>query len=79
MNWVTIVEWIPGKFNQVDTYPDEGIELLVTDGTHYDVAWYARSGDYKWIKTKLLEDTIEDFVAFKPTHWTYITPPKDKI
>lgn len=72
MKWTKIIEWLPNTPNQKDTYPEEGVEVVVSDGKHYDVAWYLRSGEYKWVKTCLRIDTLYDFSDFKPTHWAPI-------
>lgn len=72
MEWIKIVEWIPYQPKQLDTYPPEGVEVLVTDGTHYDVAWYLRSGEYRWVKTNVKNDALDDFLNFIPTHWSSI-------
>jgi hypothetical protein len=66
MNWITLLE------DKHETFPDEGIEVLVTDGTNYDVAWYLMSSTYEWRKTDLEEDTTKKFNAFKITKWSYI-------
>jgi len=31
LNWTKLVEWVPLKFNQIDTDPEEGIPVLVSD------------------------------------------------
>lgn len=61
--WITI---IPGDY---DTYPPEGIDVLVTDGTHYDVANFLMSSSYVWMKTNLEEDTQREFKDFIVIKW----------
>lgn len=73
MDWIKLEPWIPGKRNQIDTWPEEGIEVLVTDGTHYDVAWYLYSQSYMWMKTSVKQDDCVEFVNFVPTHWASIS------
>jgi hypothetical protein len=46
------MEWVYLTKNDYDTYPDEGCDVIVSDGTHYDVAYYIMSGSYKWVKAK---------------------------
>lgn len=68
-NWIKIDnKFLPSK----DTFPPEGIEVLISDGENYDVAYYLRSGEYKWIKVKVKDDDIEDFLQFVPTMWCKI-------
>jgi hypothetical protein len=66
MKWIDFIE------NNFDTYPSEGHDVLVTDGTNYDVAWYVMSGTYKWMKTDLQADDSKEFNQFKITKWAYI-------
>ena len=66
MNWIEIIK------DDYDTYPKEGINVLVSDGINYDVAYYIMSGSYKWIKEDLIEDDINDFTSFIISKWTYI-------
>lgn len=73
--WTKIVEWVKGKWPQEDTYPPEGIEVLVTDGTRYDVAWYVVQ-ENMWVKTNVAKDDLEAFKNFKPTHWAPINKLK---
>ena len=66
MNWIEIIK------DDYKTYPDEGIEVLVSDGENYDVAYYIMSGCYKWLKVNLIEDDINDFKSFIISKWCYI-------
>lgn len=62
------MEWI----NFEDELPPEGVEVLVTDGIHYDVAWYLMSGEYIWRKNILEKDDVIEFTAFTPIKWKEI-------
>lgn len=64
--WITI---IPGNY---DTYPPEGIDMLVTDGTHYDVANFLMSSSYVWMKTNMEEDDQREFKDFPIVKWRAI-------
>lgn len=64
MDWIYIIE-----NDDFDTYPKEGIDVLVSDGEDYDVAYYLRSGEYKWMKTDLIQDDAHDFKQFIITKW----------
>jgi hypothetical protein len=66
MNWIEIIK------DDYDTYPKEGIDVLVSDGKNYDVAYYIMSGSYKWVKADLIEDDINDFTSFIISKWVYI-------
>lgn len=66
MNWVNFIE------DDYSTYPKEGYDVIVSDGTHYDVAWYLMSSTYEWRKTDLIADDCIVFNQFKITKWTYI-------
>lgn len=55
-----------------DSFPDEGVDVLVSDGVNYDVAYYIRSGSYKWVKVDLIRDDIDDFKSFEIIKWCYI-------
>lgn len=66
MNWIEII------VGDYDTYPKEGINVLVSDGKSYDVAYYIMSGSYRWVKVDLDEDDIHDFKSFVVSKWTYI-------
>ena len=65
--WVTIID------KDYDTYPNEGYNVLVSDGTHYDVAYYIMSSEYNWRKVNVLEDDANLFTSFVPTKWKYLT------
>jgi len=66
MKWVII--------NEADytTYPDEGVDVIVSDGTHYDVAYYIKSSLYIWFKVDLIADDAVEFKSFNITKWSYI-------
>jgi hypothetical protein len=66
MNWIEIIK------DDYDTYPKEGIDVLVSDGKNYDVAYYIMSGEYKWVKVDLIEDDINDFTSFIISKWAYV-------
>lgn len=66
INWINIIK---GNYA---TYPDQGIDVLVSDGKNYDVAWFIMSGDYKWLKNNIKDDTAEEFNSFEISKWTYI-------
>jgi len=58
--------------NDDDHEPPEGIEVLVSDGTNYDVAYYIKSGEYKWLKVNVKDDDVSDFDNFTITKWSFI-------
>lgn len=64
--------------NDYSTYPPEGVECIVTDGKHYDTAYFIRSGEYKWLKINYAKDNVSDFNSFVPTDWI-IPSPYDKL
>ena len=66
MNWEDIIE------GDYDTYPPEGENVLVTDGTDYDVAWFLMSSEYVWKKNFRVTDNCEDFIEFVPVQWCTI-------
>jgi len=66
MNWIEIIK------DDYNTYPKEGIDVLVSDGKNYDVAYYIMSSSYKWVKVDLIEDDINDFTSFIISKWAYI-------
>jgi len=66
MNWIKFIE------DDSSTYPEEGVDVLVSDGKRHDVAWYIMSGDYKWLKDDVLNDDVNDFKDFIITKWSYI-------
>lgn len=72
-DWVIIKEDKQKEFmTGIDTYPEEGVEVLVSDGTNYDVAYYLRSGEYKWVKINVKKDTSFGFTSFVPIKWKEI-------
>ena len=54
------------------TYPKEGYPVVVSDSINYDVAWFLMSGEYKWVKDDILNDTLQDFTSFSITKWSYM-------
>ncbi len=66
MNWIEIIK------DDIDTYPKEGIDVLISDGKNYDVAYYIMSSSYKWLKVDLIEDTANEFTSFIISKWAYI-------
>lgn len=67
------MDWINFDENDFETYPKEGIEVIVSDGSHFDVAWYLMSSTYMWMKNDLIADDCEEFAQFKIIKWAYIT------
>jgi len=65
-------KWNYIKNDEDNTFPDEGIEVIVSDNINEDVAWYIRSGEYKWLKTNIKNDEVNDFTSFIPTKWKII-------
>ncbi len=65
MNWTNI---IPDVYQ---TFPPEGYNVLISDGKHYDVAYYADE-EKIWLKVDIEEDDAKEFTAFKPTKWCQI-------
>jgi len=66
MNWITIIE------DNIETFPKEGINVLISDGKHYDVAYYLMSSTYEWRKVNLKNDNAKKFKDFTPIKWKYI-------
>lgn len=66
MNWIKIIK------DNYDTYPNEGINVLFSDGKNYDVAYYIMSSEYIWVKVDLIKDDINDFTSFTISKWRYI-------
>lgn len=67
MEWVNLVEY------NYNTYPKEGYDVIVSDGIHYDIAWYLMSSTYKWMKNDLYKDDCNEFNQFKIIKWCYIS------
>ena len=65
--------WVYLTLNDIDTFPNEGIDVLVTDGKKYDVVWYLMSSEYKWMKTDLINDEANEFNSFTIKKWRYVT------
>lgn len=55
-----------------ESFPPEGIEVLISDGINNDVAYYVRSYPPKWVKVNIKEDNISDFIQFVPIMWGFI-------
>ncbi len=66
--------WLNIDNNAIETFPKEGVEVLVSDGTNYDVAWYLMSSEYIWKKNIINEDNTINFESFIPTKWCHIDP-----
>lgn len=66
------MKWIYIKLGDYNTYPQEGCPVVVSDDTHYDIAWFLMSGDYKWVKDDLKNDELMDFTNFVIIKWAYI-------
>ena len=62
--------------NDYETYPNEGISVVVSDGANYDVAYYLMSGEYKWVKVCVKRDCLKNFKDFAVTKWSYIEEEK---
>lgn len=67
-----MMNWKDVDPEEDNTFPEEGVEVLVSDGINYDVAWYLRSGSYKWVKSNLVHDDLDDFRSFIPIKWLTI-------
>ena len=65
------IDWKSFDENNVTEIP-EGVEVLVSDGTHYDVAYYLKSSEYKWLKVSVKDDDVSDFYNFKVIKWSLI-------
>jgi hypothetical protein len=63
MSWILINE------NDIETLPKEGIDVLISDGDNYDVAYYLMSSEYVWMKVDLEKDDAFVFKGFTPTKW----------
>ena len=66
MNWNNIIQ------DDYSTYPKEGYDVLISDGNHYDVAYFLRSGEYEWRKVSIKDDDANVFEDFIPIKWCYI-------
>ena len=66
MSWVTFIE------DDFNTYPKEGYNVLISDGEHYDVAYYLMSSTYEWRKVSVKDDDANKFEDFIPIKWKYI-------
>lgn len=64
------------SFLQIDKWregiPPEGVEVIVSDGNNYDVAYYLMSGEYVWMKNNIKKDCSKKFKSFVPIKWKYI-------
>jgi len=64
--------WVKFDSFIMEELPPEGEEVLVSDGCYYDVCYFVKSGEYKWMKVDLINDDVFDFKAFIPTKWKKI-------
>lgn len=64
--------WFEIKEDDIDTYPSEGIDVLISDGKNYDVAYYLMSSEYVWMKVDIALDSADEFKGFTPIKWKYI-------
>jgi hypothetical protein len=64
-------EWIEIVEDNIKTYPNEGISVIISDGKHYDIAYYLMSGEYVWMKEFVSKDTTEEYKEFVPIKWKY--------
>lgn len=62
-DWTCILQ------EDIETYPSEGVEVIVSDGKNYDIAYYLMSSEYVWMKVHPLKDTAKKFKEFTPTMW----------
>lgn len=62
-------EWVYFDENNSETFPPEGEDVLVSNGTNYDVAWYILSSSYKWLKCHIELDEVDEFTSFVPIKW----------
>ncbi len=69
---INTITWIKLREGEYETYPKEGIDVLVTDGTHLDITWFLMSSTYEWRKTDLAIDDAKLFNQFTITQWAYI-------
>lgn len=60
MDWVNVTD---------NNYPPEGVDVLVSDGINYDVAWYLMSSEYVWMKIEIDKDDSKLFTSIIPTKW----------
>ncbi len=70
MNWIKI------NIDDDNTYPKEGIIVLISDGVNYDTAYYLRSSSYYWLKVSVKKDTVTKFKDFEIIKWAYINENK---
>lgn len=70
MNWIQIKE------NDINTYPKEGYNVIVSNGVNVDVAYYSMSDEYKWMKINVKNDDVSEFTDYNVTKWKYIDEDK---
>ena len=63
-----------------DELPDEGIDVITTDGVNCAIMYYLMSGSYTWIHIDILNDDISE-LPFNPIYWMKIPklPTKSEI
>lgn len=71
------LDWVLFNQDNNETYPPEGIEVLISGLSEngnilYDVAWYLKSSKYVCMKTDIEEDEANVFTAFVPLRWRAI-------
>lgn len=65
-------DWLFIDQKDYTTYPGEGEDVYVTDGTNYDVAYRIASGEYCWKKVNFHRDEFYNFDSFVPIAWKKI-------
>lgn len=53
-------------------YPNEGEEVLISDGINYDIAYFIKSAGYKFYKMNIKEGISILFDSFIPIKFKYI-------
>lgn len=66
MNWKEII------IEDYETYPPEGVEVLISNGRNFDVAYFLMSGEYVWMKVNVKKDNAKKFKSFTPIKWKFI-------
>jgi len=62
--------WLKIKEGLSNSYPITGQEVLVSDGKHYDIAYYLEyPKEDGWFKKHVKKDKFYDFDSFIPTKW----------
>ena len=65
MIWIDLIE------NDYNSYPEEGYIVLISDGDHFDTAYFIKSGEYVWMKEDVLTDESYEFKAFIIKKYAY--------